>query len=739
VGFPSFIIFSTFFQTSFNSLSNACSIINTVKRKKMYGGVMMLRLKNTVLVILIMLGVILLLTAPGKAAADTGARDTEEQQMSGVLFAFQETVENGKAGKQKVFLPLRKTDVMLEVFAGVVKANVSQVFKNDTGSALEAIYVFPLPAKAAVTDMVLKVDDRIIRSVIQERQEAKKTYQAAKAAGKKTALMEQERPNIFTTSVANFLPGETVEISFSYMEPLEYQEGMYTVNFPMVVGQRYVSGAGYRTPPGEAAPDAGRLNPPLLHPNLDSQHRLSLIADVIGIPVKTIVSHTHAIDVQASAPGGECEKYRVSLTRQVTVPDCDFNMKIYLEEENTPRVSYVHSRKDEQAYGMVTVFPPVLEGEPSAFAMPRDVVFLIDTSGSMSGQSIYQAKTGLTLCMKMLRPEDNFTIVRFSSDFSFFSPTLKPASQSNIFDAKQYIAGLVASGGTEMQQALRYVLGMPKRENALKMIVFLTDGAVGNEDSLFRLLSDQLAGGRLFTFGIGSAPNEYLMRKIAEIGRGQSHFIHSNEDVGEVMANFFKTLDSPVLTDIAFTWEAADGSRIDNVEFYPNPCPDVYFQRPIQVFIKYPESGKPVGDIVVSGMLGNKPVEYLYHVKDGAMRRVDSVDRRFGKAKIKELMYRHIRSNSQQERDLLRREVIDVSLGHQVLSKFTARVAVEERVTRDPGGELNTVKVKVPLPKGWDPSKFNATASDLYLWLLVGFLLIVAGLIDMGIRRVFKL
>jgi Ca-activated chloride channel family protein len=687
-----------------------------------------------------------------RAFAAAPPEEKEDQQMAGILYAY--TNVNSDTGKEspktKIFLPLQKTDVHLEVFAGITKATVTQVFTNDTQNALEAVYVFPLPAKAAVTDMVLKVEDRIIRSVIKEREAAKKTYEAAKAAGKKTALLEQERPNIFTTSVANFLPGETIEIILSYMEEVEYQKGVYTVNFPMIVGQRYIPRGETHEPAGilpdredqdvdaqsmqdnTTVPDAERLNPPLLHPNLDSRHRLSLTAEIAGIPVKAIVSNTHAINIEDISKENE-ERYWVSLAGEVTVPDSDFNMKIYMKEEDSPRLSCIHSRKGEETYSMVTVFPPVSEGESSPFAIPRDVVFLIDTSGSMSGLSIGQARTGLMRCLNMLRPGDYFTIVRFASDFSYFSPDLRPVTTENVGAAKRYIDGLTADGGTEMQRALQYVLGIPKNQGTMKMIVFLTDGAVGNEDSLFRLLSNHLGPCRLFTFGIGSAPNEYLMQKMAEIGRGQSQFIHSEQDIGEVMATFFKTLDSPVLTDISLEWMDEAGNRVKDVELYPNPCPDVYYQRPVQVLLKHPQGAR--GKIILSGMLGENPVSYSYAVDEREARRTDAVDRMFGNAKIKESMFRHIQANSDEERELLRQEIIDVSLYYQVLSKFTARVAVEERVVRGPNGELETVRVKTPLPKGWDPSQFTSTASDMFLWLLVGGLLAVAGLIDLGIRR----
>lgn len=658
-------------------------------------------------------------------------------QMAGIMYA--RTSEQN----QKVFLPLKRTDVHMDVIAGVVKAKVTQVFFNETGTALEAIYVFPLPAKAAVTDMVLKVENRIIRSVVQERREAKKTYETAKAAGKKTALLEQERPNIFTTSVANFLPGETVEISLSYIETMAYQKGVYTVNFPMVVGQRYIPtacGGGSTAGEGQAVqsgvPDAKRLNPPLLHPNIDSRHRLSLRADIAGIPVDRVISNTH--DVILEKVIGKGDRFRVFLTDEVTVPDSDFNMKIYLGESDGPQMAYTGSDKGEDAYGMLTVFPPLSAGQPSPFSLPRDVVFLIDTSGSMSGTSISQARAGLTLCLQMLRQEDRFTIVRFSSNYSYFSPDLVPVTAEALSAARAYIDTLYAGGGTEMQQALQYVLGIPKKEGSMKMVVFLTDGAVGNEDSLIKLLSNHLGQGRLFTFGIGSAPNGYLMKKMAEIGRGQSQFIHSQQDIGEVMANFFKTLDSPVLTDISLAWKDESGNMIEGVEFYPDPCPDVFYQRPLQVFIRHPgRAGRLRGKLILNGRLAGKPVEYEYLPDDRESRQLDTIDRMFGKRKIEELMYRRIRSHSPEEQACLRDEIIEVSLFHQILSKFTARVAVEEQVTKNPQGELKTVKVQVPLPKGWNPSAFglSATATDNALLLLLGLVSILAGIVVFIIRR----
>ncbi len=659
----------------------------------------------------------------------------ENSEMAGILYA---TAPNNQT---KLFLPLKKTDVHLEITGGIVSAHVTQIFTNDTKHPLEAVYVFPLPSEATVTGMELRIGERIIKSVVKEREEAKKVYNQAKREGKKTALLEQERPNIFTTSVANFLPNETVEIRLSYMETIEYKKGVYSINFPMVVGQRYV-------PFG--VPDAKRINPPLLHPNIDSEHFLSLNADIKGIPVREIISNTHAINIEENE--SESQNYRISLANKVTIPDSDFNMKIYLAEKSTPQISVLSSRDDDVCYGLITVFPPTEKSE--TVSMSKDVIFLIDTSGSMSGESISQAKAGLKHCLKMLRPEDNFTIVRFSSGYSYFSPAMRKAESSAISAAKTYIDGLRADGGTNMQQALEYVLKIPKDQESMKIIVFLTDGDVGNENSLMRLLSQQLSDTRLFTFGIGSAPNEYLMRKMAEIGRGQSRFIHSHEDIGEVMADFFKTLETPVLTDINITWSASDGkAAADDIAYYPNPCPDIFHERPLQVFARYPYGFK--GTMVISGLLGQENADYEYPLSD--LTKSDNypaIDKMFGRERIDELMYKMIRTNSGTEKENLKKEVIITALTHQLVSKFTSRVAVEERIDKKPDGSLVTVKVPASLPKGWNPSKFFPTkttttttassstyvqtATSDYLCLLLGFMAVIAGIFVYRVRVVLE-
>ena len=641
----------------------------------------------------------------------------KEDKKGGILFT--RTSDNFQ-----VILPLKKTDVEMKITAGISQTEVTQTFYNDTKNSLEAIYIFPLPAKATIIGMELRVGNKIIESVVKEKKEAKRTYETAKKQGKRTALLEQERENIFTTSVANFQPGETVQVSFSYLQNLDYQKGKYELNFPMVIGQRYIP---YKLERDENShvyltsevEDAHRLNPPLIPLNMENEHLLSLHIEIDGLPLKEVFSSTHAVDIKKE----NSQKFLISLSEGKTVPDCDFNLKLYLKENNSPQISLLNSKSENSTYSMITVFPPTKK-EKTVF-IPRDVIFLIDTSGSMSGSSIGQAKEGLKQCLKMLRNEDRFTIVRFASEFSYFSPALRKSTSEKIESARGYINSLQSGGGTEMQKALRYVLGLPTRDFALKMVVFLTDGCVGNDDTQFRILNDKLDNGRLFTFGIGSAPNEHLMKKMAETGRGQSRFIHSHEDIGEVMSDFFETLENPVLTDIDVQWKNSKTGKEEIVEHFPKICPDVFYDRPLRVFAKYNSGFK--GKIKISGILNGQKVVYDFSLKQKNTETFPAIEKMFGRANIDDLMYRMIKTRDPEINKKLRKQVLNVALEHQLVSQYTSRIAVEYELKQEKrhDGTLMTVKVPVNLPKGWDPSGFYRTASNNYLMLLLGFAMIL--------------
>ena len=639
----------------------------------------------------------------------------------GILAGIPAGNEDARSHKPTVpiALPLKQTDVRLDISGGLIVGEVAQVFTNNTDTALEAIYVFPLPSEATVTDMELRIGERIIRSVVKEREEARQEYETARTQGRKAALLDQERPNIFTTSVANFQPGETVRIRFTYLQAAEYQRGKYSVTFPMVVGPRYIP---FRIP----VDDAARITPPILQPAVDSGHRLTLTATVTGLPVKTITSTTHAI-LSRSRDGGS--SYEVTLREGATIPNCEFHLDIALAGGEEPELSVVTTDAHDATFALVTVFPPLgVPKEKPAPRTPRDVLFLIDTSGSMSGESIGQAEAGLLRCLDMLQPEDAFTIVRFASEYSAFAPELRRATPEALDAARSYVRSLQADGGTEMQPALDYALSIASsRMNVLRLVVFLTDGDVGNEDSLMRLLHAKLGGARVFTFGIGSAPNEFLMRRLAELGRGESQFIRSHEDIGSVMSGFFRTLDQPVLTTVRLDWRAKNGRTASDLVAYPQLCPDVFVDRPLQVVAKMPAGFD--GTLELSGNVAGGSVAYKFPLGAAARTRHDGITTLFGRAVVNDLMYQRLRTSDAAELQILRDKVVHAGLDYQLVTEFTSRVAVEEQITRAADGRLARVDVPTILPRGWNPSGFFPTATNDPLKMVLGLGTIVAGLL----------
>lgn len=631
----------------------------------------------------------------------------------------------GVDGAPPVLLPLKRTDVQLRLIAGIVSATVTQVFSNDTAVALEAIYLFPLPSRAAVTDMELRVGDRRIRSVVQEKAEARATYETARAAGKATALMESERPNLFRSSLANFMPGEEVSVTFTYTETADVVGGIYNVTFPMVVGERYFPATSALTAAEPATPVAALpLNPPMLAPEHDPLHRVALTLEIYGVPVERITSSTHALVTQSirGRPGA----WRVSPAAGLVLANNTFSVEVEPPLGEDPVPTWVTSTQEQSTYGLLTLFPPL--APTAALSVARDVVFLIDTSGSMSGDAMRQACQGLDACLAMLRPEDRFTIVRFASSFSAFRPAPEAAVADTVAAARAFVAGLQADGGTEMQPALRHSLAMLNDGTRLPLVVFMTDGAVGNEAELMRLLATDLGRARLFTFGIGSAPNEYLMRKMAELGRGQSRFIRADEDIGLVMADFFRTLASPKLTDVTVSWLDAFELPLTPVGAYPSRCPDVFIDRPLQVVAAFGDT-LPAA-VVISGTQAGEARAFRYALGGEGFAHT-LVGRLFGQAQIDDWMTTLTVNPGGDAGLKLKARIVAAALEHQLVTPYTSRVAVEEQLVRAPDGVLHTVAVATPPPQGWSPA---ATGTQDTLRLLGGVLAMLTGACLLGFR-----
>ncbi|HEX8764534.1 MAG TPA: VIT domain-containing protein, partial [Candidatus Acidoferrum sp.] len=468
-------------------------------------------------------------------------------------------------------VPLVHTDVALDVRGLVAAATLTQQYINNTNEPIEAVYVFPLPHDAAVYDMEIRIGNRVIRSVIKEREEAKRTYEGAKAEGQRAALVEEERPNIFTASVANLMPGDHVDVRLRYVEALRWEESKLRLAFPMVVGPRYITGTETVGHDGtgwavdsDAVPDASRITPPVRNPETRPGHDISLAVDLdAGFEFGAIKSVSHEIGVKRLPDG----RQHIELASGATIPNKDFVLEVRQAESPQPKTALFLAPEKEsgETYFLLTAFPPTVQPTKR---VPVEMLYLIDISGSMSGTSIEQAREALLQALDRLTPSDRFGIVAFNDNYYEFASRPLTASPANVAAARRYVQGLEASGGTEMLPALLQVMQKPETTGYLRHIVLLTDGDLGNEEQIFAALRHDLGGARLYTVAIGSAPNFFLATKMAQFGRGSFTHIADIGEIREQMGKLLEMIESPVLTDARLSFEG-----VELAEVYPQRLP----------------------------------------------------------------------------------------------------------------------------------------------------------------------
>jgi Ca-activated chloride channel family protein len=608
-----------------------------------------------------------------------------------------------------VTAPAQRTEVDIEVRGLVVEALVQQRFSNPTDEWMEGVYVFPLPQNAAVHAMRLEIGDRIIEGQIKEREVARKVYEKAKTEGRKASLVEQERTNIFTTSVANIGPGEEVAVRISYQQVLEYDSGRFELRFPMVVGPRFIPGAVTSTATRgtgwafdtDQVPDASRITPPVLHPDRGPINPVSLSVTLDpGLPLERLHCPSHAAQISKLPT----EVHRIVLDQ---VPaDRDFVLEWAPARGNEPRAAIFTEELDGAFYVLAMLMPPD-DNYTETVRLPREVIFVIDTSGSMGGTSIIQAREALMLALEQLTPEDFFNIIEFDSSFSRLHRESAPAMPAAVDEAIDWVAGLQADGGTEMMGPLLAALEDTEEHTPLRQVIFITDGCVGNEEALFAAIHQELGRSRLFTVGIGSAPNSHFMERAASVGRGDFTRVGTPSEVSLRMGEFFAKLENPVLADIELQWPDPDA------ETWPEQMPDLYAGRPVVVTARL---GTIHGEMAATGVRANQSWEARTPLSVGAVRA--GVNRLWARRKIASIMDRLARGVPEDE---VRPEVVELALDHHLVSRYTSLVAVDVTPTRPPDKKVRTGAVPTNLPAGWKYEKVfgtlpkGGTASRFYL------------------------
>ena len=603
--------------------------------------------------------------------------------------------------------PLEHTDVRAEVTGNIAQVELTQIFRNPYKKKIEAVYVFPLPNRAAVNGMKIKIGERTIEAIIKKRADAQQIYEAARAAGHVTALLEQERPNIFTQSVANILPGNSVEVTIRYFETVPYEKGAYTFSFPMVVGPRFIPGepstSGGRgwSPNTTDVPDASRITPPVLEPGQRSGHDISLSLQLdAGATLKELAAPSHDVTIERN---GETRAV-IRLANEAVIPNKDFVLR-YSIDGDAPRVALLPHRRDGDGYFLLLVQPETDPGDKEI--RPKEMIFVVDGSGSMSGFPIEKVKEAMRYALKNLNAHDTFQIIRFSNRAESFQPAPVPATSANIERGLVYVGTLAGRGGTIMLEGVEAALRPPKDPERLRIVSFMTDGYIGNENEILAYLRTNLGGARLFSFGVGNSVNRYLLDKMAELGRGAVEYVLLGDKADESVARFYDRIRNPYLTDLEI-----DGGGIPVEDVYPKTIPDLFLGQPVVLHGKYKAPGK--GKLRLRGKLGGKPYEQEVEVllpdeqPDG-----EAIGTLWARARIEDLSNENIVTPTPRLED----QITKVALAHDLVSAYTSFVAVEKTIVTG-SEEPVLVEVPVTMPEG---VSYRGVFGDRSVYLQRGF------------------
>ncbi|MBR1151537.1 marine proteobacterial sortase target protein [Bradyrhizobium sp. JYMT SZCCT0428] len=595
-------------------------------------------------------------------------------------------------------------DVDITVSGPTVRARVTQVFRNPTQDWVEAVYVYPLPSGGAVDTLNMVVGDRVIVGDIKERQQARIIYEQAARNGQKAALTEQERPNIFTNSVANIGPGETVLVQIEYQEQVAQSGNEFSLRLPMVIGPRYnpapvvqsvdfrPGGGGWGASKSDPVPDRDRISPHVLDPATNAPVNPTSITVRLqaGFPLGEIKSHHHTIKTES--PDGST---RIIKLAEGAVPaDRDFELTWKPAAEKAPSVGLFREHVGGNDYLLAFVTPPSVEQNDKK-PLPREVIFVIDNSGSMGGVSIIQAKASLTYALGRLQPTDRFNVIRFDHTMEMLFPASVPADRERVGQATSFVGALQANGGTEMVPAMRAALSdtAPGGDtNYVRQVVFLTDGAIGNEQQLFEAINALRGRSRIFMVGIGSAPNTHLMTRAAELGRGAFTHIGSVEQVEERMRGLFSKLENPAVTNLTAKFSDA------TADITPSAIPDLYRDEPLILAAKL---GKLAGSVEIKGRIGDRPWVVTLPLANAAEGK--GLSKLWARRKIADAeVARTTRQESPEDAD---KTILALALDHQLVTRLTSLVAVDKTPSRPEGEPLKVSELPINLPAGWDFAK----------------------------------
>ena len=653
--------------------------------------------------------------------------EAQERQVAGGAGEFHYLLPEGR-----VPAPVLSTDYQVTVTGLVAETRLRQTFGNTSGQWQEGVYTFPLPANASVHAMTLSTGERMVVGEIREREQARQEYQKAKKEGRQAARVDQQRPNLFTTRLANIPPGQSVTVELQYQQLVRYDSGEFSLNLPTTLTPRYIPGTplepldaewsgGWAVATTKVA-DAPRITPPQVGRQdvTTGSHRATIAIELrAGLAVGQVSSPSHAVtDVHDNG------RVRITPATGPVLMDRDFQLRWRTVRGQEPTAAVFRERWQGEDYVLAMLVP----GEQGGQVLSRELILVIDTSGSMAGDSIRQAREALLRSLESLGAGDTFNIIEFNNHVSRLFPRSVAVTAGHLARARRYIRGLQANGGTEMAPALDAALASDGGAGSpdLRQVVFVTDGAVGNERALFSRIQDRLGSSRLFTVAIGAAPNRHFMRQAARYGRGSYTTISDLSQVAGQLDALFRKMRSPVLTGIDVEWPGSPAAD----EVFPGRVGDLYLGEPMLLVAR----GIPAtGSLAVSGAL---PGERVWH-RQLALEQAapgEGIHRLWARANIDQLMDRNLTGAPD---DDTRQGVLRLGLRHQLVTPYTSFVAIDKTPARPVAERLQQAAVPSLMPAGSAHQRigYPQTATPSFLLMLSGLLgLLVSAVIGVSRR-----
>jgi Ca-activated chloride channel family protein len=588
---------------------------------------------------------------------------------------------------KKIPLPLKHTDVKGQVAGYIATVDVTQKFHNPYDGKIEAVYVFPLPQNAAVNEFIMIIGKRRIRGIIRERKEAEEIYRQARSQGYVASLLTQERPNIFTQKVANIEPGKNIDVNIKYFNTLAYVDGWYEFVFPMVVGPRfnppcYTDGVG-AVARGKNGISGQKTEVQYLKPGERSGHDIAVTVDVdAGVTIEEVACTSHVIDKTFATP----ENLSVKLSSLDSIPNKDFVLRYKVAGKKVKSALVTHRDKRGGFFSLM-LYPP--ENLSYLKRAPMEMIFILDCSGSMRGKPIAKAKEAIKRGLKKLGKDDTFQVIRFSNNASQFGPNPVPATPANIRKAIRYVDNLHGSGGTMMIEGIKAALDFAHDPGRFRLVSFMTDGYIGNEVEILTAVHQRLGASRIFSFGVGSSVNRYLLDRMAKLGKGAVAYIGLDDSAGQIVDLFYERISHPALTDVNIDW-----GNMQVTDVYPNHIRDLFVGRPVILTGRFKGHRKTI--IRVRGKVGDLRQEIAIPVNlDDSASTHSGIACVWARKRIETLANQAAYDNNSD----LPGQIKQVALEYGLMSAYTAFIAVDSsrKTTGDHGV---TVAVPVPVPDG---------------------------------------